>query len=98
MEKLLNGTLGALYDRCRAGFDAIDVGIHCTAYERTHDLSFAETEFAGKYLSACVRFARRGDETARAHAAAVAAERPTWLRQARRTLRKLMMHLLLQNP
>ena len=71
MEKLLNGTLGALYDRCRAGFDAIDVGIHCTAYEGTHDLRFAETEFAGKYLSACVRFARRGDETARAHAAAV---------------------------
>ena len=73
MERLLNGTLGALYDRCRAGFDAIDVGIHCTAYEGTHNLSFAETEFAGKYLSACVRFARRGDETARAHAAAVAA-------------------------
>lgn len=69
--ELLDGPVQALYDRCRRGFDDIDAEIHCAAYCGTHEPSFAESEFAGKYLSTCVKFARRGDETSRRHAETV---------------------------
>ncbi len=73
---LTGGALGRMYDEACAYFlGVIDPMLHAAAYRGIHKAGFAETEFAGKYLDTCVRFARtaktkdlRERALARAHA------------------------------
>ena len=71
--------LGRLYaDATRFFLEEIDPAAHAAAYVGTHGSGFAETEFAGKYMEICVRYARmtgsgRALDAARTVAKAVSA-------------------------
>ncbi len=64
MQKLTHGILKEVYDKCYKQFtDGIDVNYHANTYVGIHEVTYAETEFAGKYLDTCVRFYKHtGDE------------------------------------
>lgn len=69
--QLTAGPLAELYKAATHYFiHQIDPEIHVRAYEGWHeDETFAETEFAGKYLDTCVRYAAEtGSEEALEHA------------------------------
>lgn len=60
--KLTDGILADTYRRATDYFlHKIDVNIHASAYVGEHEDMFAETEFAGKYLDTCVRYAQTAE-------------------------------------
>ena len=74
-----SSALGRLYaDATRYFIEEISPAAHAAAYVGEHGSGFAETEFAGKYMDVCVRYARttgsgRALEAARTVARAVSA-------------------------
>lgn len=56
--RLTGGRLGEMFESATEAFlNRIDPKIHADAYVGEHSGGFAETEFAGKYLSTCVHYA-----------------------------------------
>ena len=54
--RLNDGRLKQSHDLAKEAFLSIDAGIHVKAYVGVHPQMYAESEFAGKYLDACVNF------------------------------------------
>lgn len=51
------GILSDCFERVRENFyDRIDENVHAAVYHGTHDLSYAEPEFTGKYLDLCAYY------------------------------------------
>lgn len=61
--RLTGGFLKEAYDKVRENFyHRIDPAVHATVYSGTHDVTYAEPEFTGKYLDLCARaFEEDGD-------------------------------------